>query len=352
MTKKFVLLAGAASLLAAGSLSAARIIFDRIIARVNNEIVTQRQFERQRGELRAQLAQKYSGAELDMQVRQQGKNLLRDMIDEDLMVQKAKDDDISVDTQVVKKLDDIRQQQNLATLEELQKEVEKQGLVWEDFKDNIKRNILMQEVIGREVASRVQGRVSREEARKYFESHKQEFASPAGVHLAEILVSTDKHKPEEAEQRIKAALAEVKAGARFAEVAKKYSDGPSPNEGGDIGFMAAGTISPGLEQALKKLDTGDVTDIIQTKYGPMILKVVERRQAGVPTFEDAADRVMNALYEQKMQPALRQYLTTLRKQSYVKVAPGYVDSGAEHPNQEQGDEVMASSGGGVTDQQQ
>src|SRR6266542_3276640 len=180
--KKTVLLAGVVALLMAGKLSASKIVLDRIVARVNNEIVTQRQFERQRAELRSELAQRYSRAELEIQVREQSKNLLRDLIDQDLMVQKAKDLDVNVETDVVKRLDEIRQQQGMATLEDLQKAVEQQGLIWEDFKDNIRRNLLMREVIGREVGSRIQGQVSREDARKYFEAHKQEFASPAGVH--------------------------------------------------------------------------------------------------------------------------------------------------------------------------
>jgi peptidyl-prolyl cis-trans isomerase SurA len=348
MPKKTLAFAGVVALAMTANLPASKLVLDRIIARVNNEIVTQRQFERQRAELRAELGQRYSGAELDMQVREQSKHLLRDLIDQDLMVQKAKDLDINVETDLVKRLDEVRQQQNLATLEDLQKAVEQQGLVWEDFKDNIRRNLLMREVIGREVGSRIQGQVSRADARKYFEAHKKDFASPAGVHLQEILISNQKHKPGETEQKAKAALAEIKGGARFSEVVKKYSDGPNPNEGGDIGFLATGTVSPELEQALKKLDTGETTDIVPTKYGPMILKVLERRQAGIPTFEDAAERVMNQLYDQKMQPALRQYLITLRKESYIYLAPGFVDTGAEHPSEG----VVARGNGGIQSAEQ
>src|SRR5437870_10207492 len=113
MLKKAFVFAGAVVLTMAGGLSASKMVLDRIIARVNNEIVTQRQFERQRAELRAELGQRYSGAELEMQVREQSKHLLRDLIDQDLMLQKAKDLDINVETDLVKRLDEVRQQQNL-----------------------------------------------------------------------------------------------------------------------------------------------------------------------------------------------------------------------------------------------
>jgi peptidyl-prolyl cis-trans isomerase SurA len=342
--KKRVLVAGIAVFIA-GSASGAKIVLDRIIARVNNEIVTQRQYDRQKAELRAELSQRYSGAELEVQVREQSKNLLRDLIDQDLLVEKAKDLDVKVDTDVIKRLDEIRQQQNLGTLEDLQKKVEEQGGDWADFNDGIKRQLQMQQVIGAEVGRHVL--VSREDARKYYDAHKQEFSSPAGLRLAEILISADKHKGGEAEQRAKAALAEVKSGARFSDVAKKYSDDRSANQGGDIGFLAAGTLSSELEKALKKLDTGEVSDIIQTKYGPMIIKVLERRQAGIPPFEDVADRVIGMLTDQKMQPALRKYLQTLRKESFIFLAPGYVDTGAERPSEA----VLASSAADNTGEQ-
>ena len=84
-------------------LSNAKIV-ERIIARVNAEIVTQRQFEQEREKLRQQLSQDYSGADLEVQIREQSKNLLRDLIDQSLMVQKAKDLDINVETDVVNSL--------------------------------------------------------------------------------------------------------------------------------------------------------------------------------------------------------------------------------------------------------
>lgn len=308
------------------NLSGAKVV-DRIIARVNNEIVTQRQFEREKETFRAQLAQRYSGAELEAQVRQESKNLLRDLIDEALMVQKAKDLDINVETDLVKRLDEIRGNLKLATIQDLEKEVEKQGLIWEDFQDNMRRKLLMREVMGREVGSRVT--VSREEARKYFQAHQKEFSSPGGVHLAEVLISNDKHKPQEAEQRAKDALAEIKAGQRWSEVTKKYSDADTAKEGGDVGFFKEGTLAPAIAQVVNKVDVGETTDMIKTKDGYIIIKVLERLSPGVPKFEEVEQRVDEALYNERMQPALRQYLATLRKESYIFLAPGYVDTGAE-----------------------
>lgn len=317
--------------LAAPSVMSAAKVVERIIARVNNDIVTQRQFEQKQEDLRAQLAQEYSGAELDAQFKEQSKNLLRDLIDQDLMVQKAKDLDIKVETDVVKRLDEIRKQNHFATQDELQAAVEKQGMVWEDFEDNIRRNLLMREVIGREVGSRII--VTHADTRKYYDAHKQDFAFPEGVHLGEILISTDNRKLEDAEKRGEAALAELKAGAKWADVARKYSDHASAGDGGDIGFFKQGTLAPAVADAIAKLGDNEITGLIQTKFGYMIVKVFERRKQGIASYDEVEQRVSEILYNQQMEPALREYLRTLRMESYIYLASGYIDTGAGRPTQ-------------------
>ena len=301
-------------------------LVERIIARVNNNIVTQLQFDKERDKLRAQLAQKYSGAELQQQLQSHSKDLLRDMIDQDLLVQKAKDDGISVETDVIKRLDEIRQQYNLPSLDALQKSVEQQGLIWADFKDRIQRQLLMQKVISQEVGSRII--LSRADARKYFEAHKAQFDSPPGVHLAEILVSTEKHTPAEAEKIAKKAMAELQDGTHFSDVAEKYSDAPSAGDGGDVGFFKTGTIAPTIAADIAKVDVGETSGLIKTQYGYMIFKVLEKRVGGTPTFDQVANQVSGFLYNQRIQEHLRTYLTTLRKESYIRLAPGFVDTGA------------------------
>jgi peptidyl-prolyl cis-trans isomerase SurA len=307
--------------------SASAKVVERIIARVNGEIVTQRMFDRELQKVRTQLAQDGAGPALETRFREASKDTLRDLIDQALMVQKAKDLDINVETDIIKRLDEMRKQFNLATLEDLQHEVEKQGLLFEDFKDEIRRSLLVREVIGRDIVV-----ITREDAHKYFDAHKEEFRSPGGVHLAEILISTEKRKPEEAEKRAKEALAELKAGIRFVDVVKKYSDAPSAKDDGDLGFFKVGTLAPSLAAAVDKLDVGDTTDPIETKFGYDIIKIMERLSPGIPNFEEIEQHVEGYLYNQQIQPAMRTYLTQLRKDSYITLAPGYVDSGAERPS--------------------
>lgn len=308
------------------TVNAKTVLVERIIARINNKIITQRQFDKERETLHAQLAAQYSGTELDEKFNQKSKDLLRDLIDQDLMVQKANDDDINVDTDVIKRLDEIRQQYNMPSLEALQDAVEKDGGNWEDFKDQIKRQLLMREVISREVGSRII--LTRADAKKFFDAHQDQFDSPPGVHLAEILVSTEKHSAAEAEQRAKKAESEIQGGQRFADVAKELSDSPSAKDGGDVGFFKEGTISDEIAKAIANVDVGDTSKMVKTQYGYMIFKVLEKRVGQHPTFDQVSNQVMNYLYEQKVTGAMRGFLTNLRDDSSIRLAPGFVDTGA------------------------
>lgn len=310
------------------TLQGAKIV-ERIIARVNSEIITQSSYEKEKQRLREQLSDNYAGAELETQFAEQSKDVLRDMIDQSLLVQKAKDLEINVDTDVVKELDGYRKKNNLASLEDLESEIEKSGVNYEDFKESIQRNLLVQEVLSREVGSRIL--TSREDALKYYEAHKHEFKSPGMVHLGQILISNEKHKPDEVEKRAKAALAQLKAGQRFSDVAKKYSDGPSAEQGGDVGFMKESTMASEIAPVVAKLDVNEFSNPIKTKYGYLILKLMERYSAGIPKFEEVEPKVEEVLYQQKMQPQMRAYLKQLRTDSYIYLAPGAVDTGAELP---------------------
>ena len=327
-TVKILAIVILAAIFAAPQVQAAHVL-ERIIARVNSEIITQRQFDKERASLRDELSQQYSGVDLDAKVNDETKNLLRNLIDQSLMVQKAKDENTNVETDLIKRLEQLRKQDNLPTIEDLQKAAEQQGVNWEDFKEQIRRKLLMQETMQRQVGSRIV--VTRQEELQYYTAHKDEFKSEGMVHLVEIMVSTEKHKPEEAEKRAKAAVAELKGGARFSEVVKKYSDDPNADQGGDIGYMKAGSIAPGIAAALAKLDINEFTDPIRIKNGYLILRLTERFSPGIPKFEEVENRVQETLYSQRMEPKMREYLRQLRKDSYIFLAPGYIDTGADTP---------------------
>ena len=109
---------------------------------------------------------------------------------------------------------------------------------------------------------------------------------------------------------------------------RKQSDGPSAKEGGDLSYFKRGTLAKELEDKVFALKTGETTDVIRTKQGYVILKVTEHQMAGIPTLKEVEPRIQDALYMQKLQPALRAYLTTLRENAFIDYKAGYVDTGA------------------------
>jgi peptidyl-prolyl cis-trans isomerase SurA len=310
-------------------------VIEEIIARVNNDIVTRSELQRSREEVRQELRQQ-QGDQADKLFATREKDILRDLIDQQLLLQKAKDKGLNADTELIKRLDEMRKQMNLSSLDELEKAAQQQGVSFEDFKQNLRNNILTQQVIHNEVGAKVQ--VSKDDMQKFYQDHQKDFEHPERVRLSEILVSTEKLDPADqaglaaTQQKAQQLLEQVRGGTDFAALAKQSSDGPTAAQGGDLGYFKRGTLAKELEDRSFAMKPGDVGDVVRTKQGFLILKVTEHEPAGVTPMKDAEGEIQNAVYYAKLQPALREYLTKLREDAYIDIKPGYVDTGAS-PNQ-------------------
>jgi len=322
--------------LAAGTVAAQTksVIVEEIVARVNNDVITREDLDHARTSLTAEIQdecqQKCTPEQVRTQVEAKEKNLLRDLIDQSLLVQRAKDSNINVDGDVIKRLDAIRQQYKFPDMETLEKEVTKTGQDFEDFKTQIRNQLLTQEVIRKEVGSRII--ISHEDVVKYYESHKQEFVRPEMVVLREIFVSTEK-KPEADIPTLRKKAENLrdrvfKNGDDFGELAKRFSDSPTAQQSGELGSFERAKLDPNISEKVFALNRGQMTDVIETKSGFEILQVRERYQAGEQPLEKVEPEISNRLYEQKMEPGMRAYLQTLREDSYLQVKPGYTDSAA------------------------
>jgi peptidyl-prolyl cis-trans isomerase SurA len=311
------------------SLSADTVV-EAIVARVNNQIITRSEYQREEQQLKEE-ARNQDPVNADKAFEKAKKDVLRGLIDRELLLQKGKDLDINADTEVIKRLDEMRKQMKLNSLDDLEKAAASQGVSFEDFKQNMKTEIITQQVIQREVGGRMN--VSGDEIKKFYEQHKSELARPESVKLSEILVSTDQagEDPEKlaaAKAKADDLLKQIRAGANFEELAKKESQDASAPQGGDLGVFERGKLAKQLEDQTFAMKKGDVSDVIRTKQGFVILKVTEHQTAGIPPLNEVENRVQEAVYMQKLQPALREYLKKLREQAYIKVADGYVDTGA------------------------
>ncbi|HXJ85957.1 MAG TPA: peptidylprolyl isomerase [Candidatus Binatia bacterium] len=333
---------------------AADQVVEEIIARVNNQIITRSELARSKDQLRDEVKQQGPN-NADKAFADREKDVLRDLIDQQLLLDKGKDLGISADTDLIKQLDQMRKDMKLDSLEALEKEAEKQGVSWEDFKQTQKNRIVTQKVIGQEVGGHLS--LSAEEAQKFYDEHKEEMQHAEFIRLSEILITPKAAAPtpdpnatnsgtsgqnpvdeaakqtsdaaalSAAEAKAKDILKQLRDGGNFDDIAKKYSDGPSAADGGALGTFERGKLAKELEDRTFAMKTGDITDVIRVKQGYTILRVDDHEMAGIPPMKDVLPRIQDALYYQKLQPALRAYLTKLREEAYIKVAPGYVDTG-------------------------
>jgi len=306
------------------------VTVEEILARVNDQIITRGDYDRAMKELDDEARQR--GATMQ-QMSEAHKDLLRNLIDQQLWLSKGKELGINGDTELVNRLNEIRKQYNLATMEDLEKAAQEQGVSFEDFKANIRNQIITQEVMRDEVGAHISRTVTPGEVQRYFEEHKQDFVQPESVKLSEILISTgtgdaDDAKVAAAKAKADDIEAKLKTGADFTQLARTSSDGQTASEGGDLGQYKRGALAKALEDATFGLQAGQYTEPIRTRQGYIILKVNEHVGGSAPQFKDVQNQVEEAYYMSKMEPAMRDYLTKMREDAYINIKPGYEDTGA------------------------
>jgi peptidyl-prolyl cis-trans isomerase SurA len=308
------------------------MVVEEIVARVNNDAITLSDVQKADQSLHEEIVHDCPGCspdKVDEVYKEKQKDLLRDLVDQALLTERAKDMGISVETDVIKRLDELRKQNNLGSMEDMEKEVEKQGLSWEDLKTQIRNNLLTQEVIRREVGSHIN--IPSDEVKKYYDEHQKDFVRPEQVVLAEIFLSTEGKSPEEmssVEKKAEDLRNRVVKGEDFNEIAKHFSEGSTAKDGGNLGTFEHGQLSKQLEDIVFQMNKGQMTEVTQTKTGFEVLKVEAHFEAGLQPQDKVENEIMNRIYGQKMQPTMREYLGQLREQSYVMVKPGYTDSAA------------------------
>ncbi|HZU31975.1 MAG TPA: peptidylprolyl isomerase [Candidatus Angelobacter sp.] len=358
MLKKLSLLA-CACVLGVVALHADNIV-DEIVARVDDQIITRSDVEKAKQTTIEELKQRFPSDWQAKWDKAQG-DVLRDLIDQQLLLERGKELGITGETDVVKRLDAMRKQMGLASIDDLEKEAQKQGVSYEDFKEQIRIGAVTQQVIGQEVGAKIH--ISNEDIQDWYNKHQKELDGPEIIGLSEILISTqpaqqnvenkdkvnqdqplpeDPAKVAEAEAKAKQILEQLHKGAKFEDLAKKNSDGPTAAQGGNLGDFKRGELAKDLEDKTFALKAGETTDVIRTKQGFIILKVTGHRAAGIPPLKDVEEHIRETIYSDRLEPAARAYLTKLREDAFIDVKSGFVDTGAS-PNQQNNKPVIVAA---------
>ncbi len=307
-------------------------IVEEIVAKVNGDIITRGELAHTRQELEAELRQQgVAGPKLADALREKSADALRDQIDQLLLVQKAKDLNIDVNAEITKRLAAMQVQSKISDPDKFHDFIREQmGMPFEDFKAQVKNQLLTQRVIGEEISSKIN--IPEPEKRKYYEAHKDDFVREERVFLQQILISTEGKTPEQveaAERKAKDLAARARKGEKFGDLAATNSDDleTARNYGELPGFKRGQLMKP-IEDIVFKEKKGFITDPIKTQNGFLILRIMERYEKGLASYEEVESEINDKMMMPQMNAKVRTYLTRLRTEAFLEIKTGYVDSGA------------------------
>jgi parvulin-like peptidyl-prolyl isomerase len=307
-------------------------VVELIVAKVNGDIITTGELARGRKDLEESLQQRgLNGPELEAALKEGEPNLLRDRMDSLLLVQKAKELGLNVDSEVTKQLAEMQRQAKLTDRDKFQELVSREtGMPFEDFRQQMREHLMSQRLMQQEVGSKIT--IPRAELQKYYDDHKDEFIRKDRVFLSQILVSTVGKDPKEIpalEKKAKGLVERARQAEKFAELARDNSDDQdAAQSGGQLPAIDTADLNPQLKDIVTKQEKGYVTDPIQTADGFLIFKIEEKHTAGLASFEEVEMEVTQKLWEPRYEAASRPYLTELRKEAFLEIREGYIDTAA------------------------
>ena len=236
------------------------------------------------------------------------KNIITQLVMEKVLLQKAKEVGIVIDE------DQLNQRVEMAAKQRPDVSEEQ----WRDF---LTKNLIIQTLIQQEVVSKIE--VSDEEVQKFYDEQKAQFQEPEQVQASHILIKVAPDASEEekvaAKEKIDKVLALAKEGQDFAELAKEYSEGPSKDNGGDLGFFPRGAMVKPFEDAVFAMDEGEISDVVETQFGYHIIKLTGKKDAHEVPFDEVKDRLQQGLIQQKSNAEVMAWVENLKAQATIEI---------------------------------
>lgn len=293
---------------------------DRIYAQVNDDIITLSDFNRKLKTIRRELSREYSGERLDQAVEKEKENVLDTLINEKLLIQKAIElgIDADVEPKVSSEIQRIMKQYNIDTMDKFEEALEDQGSNLRTFRELIRNEIMMDNIIQIFVRSRIT--LMSNEVDRYYKAHASDFASPEEVALSEIVISPEAEGGDErAKDRALDIYKRLQQGESFTSLASQYSQGATAGKGGNIGSNLIEKWHPDIAAAIVGLESGDVSEPQKTAEGYVIYRVDTRKHSVIPPLEEVETQIKNSLYMEKYIPELDRFVTRLKDEAYIQI---------------------------------
>jgi peptidyl-prolyl cis-trans isomerase C len=289
-----------------------------MIAVVNGTVITRGEFDRVRDYELRRAAQ--SGQQIpEAQMKKVENSILDSLIVGELLFQESKKKGVQVKPETVdEQLSIIKKR--FPNEAEFNKALEKTNMTESKIKSDISRDMAIQQLIDKEVDQKV--KITDEESKTFYDTNPQFFQQPERVKASHILIKVDEGvseaKKAEARKKIKDIQKKVQKGEDFATLAKTYSEGPSAPKGGDLDFFGRGQMVKPFEDVAFSLEPNETSDIVETRFGYHLIKVVDKQPAKKMTYADAQDRINKHLKEQKLRTERQLYFDTLKKDAKIE----------------------------------
>jgi len=298
-------------------------VVDEIAAKINDDIVTKSELETEEQGMLQELYRRYSGTELDAQVKEAKSELLRRMIDRKVLIQRAAHIFDMTKMQEYY-IESFKEQQNIKGDKELEKLLAQQNMTMADMKQRLVEEFAPQQVVRAEVAERIA--VSDKDARAYYDAHAADFTVPAEATAREIVLKSTAADRTEKRAQADAVRARVAAeGADFAAVAAEVSDAGTKKAGGLLGTVKKGDLAATLEAAVFTLPVGEISPVLEADYGFHILKVEMRTEESVKPFDTVKAEIEAKIQSERFTVEYKTYLQKAWNEATIWISPKYQD---------------------------
>ena len=303
-----------------GPTSSSEAVVDRVVAVVNQEIITLSEVEKRVPPVKEEIVTR---DRLEKQERIQGvwREVLERLIEEKLIDQEVKKSGVKVSSKEVEAAVEEVKRRNGATQEELERALAVEGLTLETYKKQIEKSIQRQRLINLSV--KVEEKAGENDLREFYQKNLSRYRTNETYRPAQILFIIPKEAtPEEIREirkRCEKVLEKIKKGEDFGEMAVLYSEDTSNRDHGDLGFFKKGELLPVFEREALRLKVGEVSGILRTEFAFHIIKLLDRKGMEPLSFEEVKEKVRVDYYEAEMEKAFKQFLSTLKEKSVIEI---------------------------------
>lgn len=303
--------------LSAGAVFGSQDVVEEIIAIVNDDIITRSEYEANLRSLYQMLESQLEGEELNKQFNLIKENLLESMIRDKLLLQEAREKGFDVTEQVNLYIENLKKENNIETDAQLRQELRKQGLDYEVWRTQLEENFMKQGLIYTEVDRHIV--LDDSELISYHKGHPEEFTEPAEYRVRVIYLSPEGKSEEELQAKKEEISRRLAEGEDMADLAGQYSEGPEKESQGDLGSFRKGELEKTLEQAVEKLNLGEIHPWVEARNGWYLLKLEEKKEARLKSLEEVRQEIEEKIFSERKRNKTEEYIKKLIESNYVKI---------------------------------